>query len=142
MDRSDKLLLSLVLLLLVVTFAATAWPFLYDKQYVFLVEAECNPATETCFYRDCSNPDDCPPNGLEEYKTYTVSANEFEMCTDNSCAAECASGVISCEEIVCGASEEDECALYEPEPEPLIEEESTEETDDGEVLIEERPYGL
>lgn len=113
MDRSDKLLLILVLLLTFATIAATAWLFLYEKKYDFIVEAQCDPAVETCFYRDCSNEDDCPPNGYEEYKTFVLDARDFERCEGDSCAEECESGEIECTPVVCGKSEEDECAVYE-----------------------------
>jgi len=128
MDRSGTLLLSLILLLTVAVFGATAWLFFVDKQYDFYVEAACDPSTETCFYRDCSDEEVyCPPNGLQEYKVFYVSAHDFETCADNSCKNECESGSIPCEELMCGEAEEDECAIYEPPLEEVI----VEEVDEG-----------
>ena len=113
MDKIGKAALVLLSLMVVVGILATGWRFFIEKQYDFVVESSCNPDSETCFYRDCSVEGDCPPNGLELYKTYVVSAADFKQCSDNSCETQCADGSIECELVACGSSEEDEC--YAPE---------------------------
>lgn len=60
--------------------------------------------------RDCSNPDDCPLNGLEEYRLFYISADDFNTCSDNSCRNECLDGTIACEEVICDEENGDDCA--------------------------------
>jgi hypothetical protein len=110
MDKWDKIFLWILVLSVVVVITATAYKFLFVKDYNFVVEAPCDPAVSTCFVRDCSNLDDCPPNGLSDYKVFNVKALDFEKCADNSCLNECLSSQIPCEEIKCGDSEEDSCS--------------------------------
>jgi hypothetical protein len=112
MDKWDKIFLWVIAMLVIVTIASTAYKFLFAKNYDFVVEAPCNTATSTCFTRDCSNPDDCPPNGLSNYRVFNIKAADFEKCSDNSCLNECASGKISCKEIKCGESKDDECSEH------------------------------
>jgi hypothetical protein len=95
--------------MVVTAVCATAYIFLVRKDYDFVVEAPCDPAQETCFFRDCSGGD-CPPNEFEHYRIFSVSAQDFPTCADNSCKAECTDGTLVCTEIVCGESEEDECS--------------------------------
>ncbi len=116
MERSDTIVLSLISVAVIGILGTTAWLFLLKKDYDFVVEAPCDPQTETCFYRECSdlsNTGDCPPNALENYKIYVIRAADFPRCTDNSCSAECGSGLIACTEILCGDGEEDTCATVE-----------------------------
>jgi hypothetical protein len=110
MDKWDKIFLWILALSVVAVIAATAYKFLFAKDYDFVLEAPCDPSTNTCFTRDCSNPDDCPPNGLENYRIFNVKASDFGKCADNSCLNECLSGKISCTETKCGESEEDACS--------------------------------
>lgn len=117
MDRGDIVLLSFITLAIAAAIAATGWLFLYKKDYTFVLEAACDPTTQTCFTRDClSDESDCPPNGLEAYKIYHVAASDFYTCSDNSCAAECASGAITCEEEVCSDDSEDACSANPEAP--------------------------
>lgn len=108
-------MLVLISVMAVLAIGATAWLFLIQKNFVFIVETECDPATQTCFYRDCSNEDDCPINGLENYKVFSMDAKEFYRCKEDSCKASCESGNHACTETVCGESEEDECSVIEAE---------------------------
>ena len=48
----------------------------------------CDPTSQTCFSRDCSEGD-CPPNNLENYRQFTIRARDFSRCSDNSCLKEC-----------------------------------------------------
>lgn len=110
MDKWDKIFLWVLVLSVVAVIAATAYKFLFAKDYVFVVEAPCDPTTNTCFTRNCSIEDECPPNELGNYRMFNVKASDFGKCVDNSCSSECVSGQISCEEIMCGESEEDSCS--------------------------------
>lgn len=140
MERSDRWVLSLISLSVLAVLGVTGWMFLVEERYDFVVEAACDPATETCFYRECSdlsNLGDCPPNGLENYKIYVLNAADFYSCEDNSCAHECRTGTIKCEEVLCGENEEDECAVYEPpieEVEEDVEEQGEEDQIEMQVL--------
>lgn len=106
----NVLFLSAISLIVLVAIGVTAKVYWYDKDYPVLTEASCNPETETCFYRSCFEEEDyCPPNQLEYYRQFLVSAKNFTSCYDNSCLIRCTEGSIECEERVCGESEEDEC---------------------------------
>ena len=109
MARSDTHLIATILFLFFAAVAATAWLFLVREEYDFFVEAPCDSTQEICFVRDCSNPDDCPPNGLSEYTIFKIKAADFNQCADGTCKKECAFNSISCERIVCGDAPEDEC---------------------------------
>lgn len=117
MNKPSKIFLALITLSVLLVIIATAYKFLWLKDYNFYVEAVCDPEIEICFYRDCSIPDDCPPNGLEHYRAFEVPAGDFSNCSDNSCLAECVSGKIQCNELICDESEGYECSfptnLYE-----------------------------
>lgn len=90
--------------------ASNFYHYYISKNYDYLLEASCDPSFEKCFSRDCElSPDDCPPNGLSDYKQFIIKAYDFPKCKDNSCKSECEEGTISCEEIMCGELEEDIC---------------------------------
>jgi len=110
MNKWDKIFLLILVLSVLAVATATTYKFLLEKNYNFVVEAPCDSSTNACFIRSCFNSDDCPPNGLENYRIFNVKASDFEKCTNNSCLNECLSGKISCKETKCGNSEEDECS--------------------------------
>ncbi len=97
-----------ILFLITFLFAvgASFYKYYYTKNYDYLVEASCDPSTEKCFHRDCSNADDCPPNGLSYFKEFYVKAYDFPKCTDDSCKTECTEREISCVPISCEYSQE------------------------------------
>lgn len=99
----------LVVLILVVPIFTSIYKFYLTKNYNFLIEAECDSTTTTCFTRDCSNPDDCPPNGFSEYREYYIKAYNFAQCKNNSCLIECLHGEVECIENICGSSANDTC---------------------------------
>ncbi|HRH22526.1 MAG TPA: hypothetical protein PLB51_00840 [Candidatus Paceibacterota bacterium] len=109
MEKSDKIFLWIIGLSVVAVILATGYNFLFVQKYNFYVEAPCDPATQTCFERDCSEVDACPPNNLSTYRAFYIQAGDFSRCEDNSCLKECTSGTLSCEEIVCGDADEDIC---------------------------------
>lgn len=75
--------------------------FYFQQNYAFVVEVACDTSKETCFQRDCTNPDDCPPNQLSDFKRYTLNAADFKMCENENCAVACETGLIKCEPISC-----------------------------------------
>jgi hypothetical protein len=103
--------IGIIFIVLFLSAILSSWyKYEYTKNYDYLVETECNPDIEVCFSRDCEeDPDSCPPNMLSNYKQYYIKAYDFPNCADESCGEACTSGVIQCEEILCGESEEDEC---------------------------------
>jgi hypothetical protein len=103
----NKTLFAILIVMILAVIAGAYDKYFYTKNYDFFVEAPCDPLKNVCFIRDCD--DGCPPNGLEEYRVFTLSASDFNFCKDNSCLDECTSGSITCEETMCGDSEEDEC---------------------------------
>ncbi len=124
MEASSKALLWAISLSVVAVILSTAYLFLVLKNYDFVVEASCDPAAEEgCFYRDCSTGE-CPPNELEYYRVFLVSAKDFDSCSDNSCLKECTEGSIRCEEVTCDAEAGDDCTIIEDfkedEPEPVF----------------------
>lgn len=112
MERSGKIFLSVISLSVATVILVTGYTFLIQKDYNFIVEAACEPSSEICFHRDCSSGE-CPPNELAYYKTFLISAGDFRKCSDNSCAQECASTAIRCEEIVCDESAGEECSVIQ-----------------------------
>jgi len=99
----------IVFFLLLMPIGSSFYKYYFSKDYKYLIEAACEPSIEICFSRDCSNPDNCPPNGLSLFKEYYVKAYDFEKCSDNSCAKECEKGQIKCSPINCGDSVDDVC---------------------------------
>lgn len=75
--------------------------FYYKKDYNFIVEVPCNISSEICFQRDCSPPDNCPPNKLSNFKRYSLQANDFKMCENEDCSNACETGIIKCKPITC-----------------------------------------
>ncbi len=106
---SNKEFIKLLGISIVAVIIATGYKFYIKKDYDFIVETPCDPISETCFYRDCLEGE-CPPNGLENYKIFTLKAYDFSSCSDKSCFVECTSNAIACTETVCGESREDICS--------------------------------
>ncbi len=80
-----------------------------NKDFVMNLESPCDPQTESCFYRNCSE-EECPPNQLEVYKYVDVPAWFFEKCSENSCFQECLDNTENCEFTYCDPeSVEDTC---------------------------------
>ena len=76
------------------------------KDFQFLVETNCDKNKEQCFERDCTNPDDCPPNNLTVFKRYSLKASDFKYCTNEDCAEACETHKIKCAEVKCINSNE------------------------------------
>jgi hypothetical protein len=123
MRKQETLFLTMVGAMFVAVAVVTAWHFLLQKNYDFVVEAPCDPSSATCYERDCDE-EECPVNGLEQYRVYTVKAAEFAHCADETCVQECSQGTITCTETLCGEGEEDVCSIAEADAEePSLENE-------------------
>ena len=80
--------------------------FLYfEKRYDFIIEVPCDPREEECFERDCSNPDDCPPKELSNFKRYVLDAKDFRYCANEDCEEACEGGLIQCAQLECEVDE-------------------------------------
>jgi hypothetical protein len=97
----NKILFLIITLGFVFTLGMSFYTYLYQKDYFFIVEGTCDPGLEKCFQRECAELDECPSEELSYYKSYKVSASDFANCTNNSCKAECESGVFACIPILC-----------------------------------------
>jgi hypothetical protein len=111
MPRSDLVVITIIGALVVIALAATAWFFLIQKNYNFVIETSCDPTTEKCFHRDCLADNSCPVDGLEDYGVYRISAKDFATCAGDSCELECKTGAASCVKEECGQSGEDSCSV-------------------------------
>lgn len=83
--------------------------YIYAKDFSFLIEATCNPEQQTCYVRDCD--ESCPPNQLEIYSAYEISAADYAKCTTNGCENICQNETTSnlCKEFVCDGEKGDDC---------------------------------
>lgn len=79
--------------------------YYYLKEYSFTIETSCDPQVEWCYERDCTNPDDCPPNGWSDYKQYNIPAADFDKCQADNCVSYCHDSH-QCSEIPCDESED------------------------------------
>lgn len=110
-----------------IAIAVSFYFFYYKKDYKFIVEVACDTTKETCFQRDCTNPDDCPPNGLSDFKRYSLNAGDFSKCENEDCTNACETGTIKCKPIECTVDEilGESCSVTETPAEeelPLTEE--------------------
>lgn len=95
----------LIWIAVAIAFVYVVWfnfqKFVVLKEYDFYVEAPCDTTSgEACHLRDCE-VDECPPNGLTEYKVWKILARDFTLCADQTCDEACSSGLIPCEAIPC-----------------------------------------
>lgn len=104
-ERQPKKLFTpftIINIILFIAVIANSFYFFYiKKNFNFIIETPCDSSMEQCFERDCTNPDDCPPNGLSEFKKYTLRANDFKYCVNEDCKTVCESGQIKCESVAC-----------------------------------------
>src|SRR3989338_5881806 len=91
-----KVLFILVSAMFLAAIVNNFYIFYFKKNYDFIVEASCNPTEQTCFIRDCSEGSECPPNGLEKYRSFSMKARDFEKCSNDSCLTECTTGLVKC----------------------------------------------
>ncbi|MDD5721204.1 MAG: hypothetical protein PHT16_02020 [Candidatus Pacebacteria bacterium] len=121
-DKKSDWFLWLIGISCLVAILVSFYFFYFKKDYDFIVEVACDPSVEICFQRDCSNPDDCPPNELSDFKRFSLKASDFKMCENEDCANACEAGTIKCEPIECEEDEEmgESCSVLEL---PVAEEE-------------------
>ncbi len=101
-ENSHNLFLYVLLGGCILVILSSFYFFYFKKKFDFIIETNCNPETETCFHRDCTNPDDCPPNGFSNYNKYYLRASDFKACGINEdCTEACANGKIKCSKIEC-----------------------------------------
>lgn len=99
---SSNLFLYILLASVLIVIVASFYSFYFKKNYDFFIETECNPETETCFFRDCENdPDICPPNNFSYYNQYTIKAKDFKVCKNEDCKEACGLGLIQCIKTEC-----------------------------------------
>lgn len=78
--------------------------------FVFMVEASCDPATSICYVRDCDE-EYCPPNGFTNFRIFNLPAKAFERCEDNTCENLCLREEPElCEELICDPTIGDACS--------------------------------
>ena len=104
-----KSLVDVFILTFLFAIGVSFYRYYHLKDYSYSVEAVCDPTTEICFSRDCSNSSDCPPNQLSFYKEYRVKAYDFPLCEDDSCSVVCALGSIECNFVQCDQEAGDVC---------------------------------
>jgi len=109
--NKEKIIVWFSTFLVISAILACAYLFFYKKSYDFTVEAPCSKSTATCFVRQCDN-EECPPNQLEEYRVFKLTAADFPKCSNDSCLNECLMGDIRCTEVVCGESADDLCVVH------------------------------
>lgn len=83
--------------------------FYVFKNYDIIIETECNPETGNCFTRDCES-EDCPPNGLSNYKKYIIKGFQFDKCDHAGNCAKFCSNIKNCEPIECDTEAGDLCS--------------------------------
>jgi hypothetical protein len=100
-----------IIILFIVPIFSSFYKYYFLKDYNFIVEAPCDESKETCFTRDCSIADECPPNEISIYKEWYIKAYDFSKCADNTCAKECENGIIKCKAIECDIDAGDNCTI-------------------------------
>ena len=108
-NMMTKILFTLLFSMIFIVVANNFYTFYYQKNYKFIVETPCDPTEQTCFIRHCDENDECPPNGLEQYRLFNLKASDFPKCSSDSCLDECLNSIISCEEVKCNESSGDAC---------------------------------
>ncbi len=107
-----------------VTIGSSFYYFYYLKNYDFVAEVACDNTKESCFIRDCSDPELCPMNELTTFKRYHIRAGDFSACTNEDCALACESGAIKCELEECADNiEAGESCSFQPAEDVLPQEE-------------------
>ena len=84
-----------------IVIASSFYFFYLKKDFQFLIETTCDKNKEQCFERDCTNPDDCPLNGLSVFKRYSLKASDFKYCENEDCTLACETGKVKCTQIKC-----------------------------------------
>ena len=100
-NKSHNIFLYILLGGCLIAILSSFYFFYYKKNFDFLIEVPCDITKEQCFQRDCTNPDNCPPNELSDFKRYSLKARDFKYCKDEDCTSVCESGEVKCTLIAC-----------------------------------------
>jgi hypothetical protein len=108
MDKKSKIFFWVLGVLILASIGVTYWRIMLKKDYIIEAEADCDPATETCFVYKC-NPqtEECTGNPDEDtsyYKLIRRNASKIPTCdpADENCQPlVCGEGEKDCEEILC-----------------------------------------
>lgn len=103
--KSHNVFLYILLISCAVVIATSFYFFYFKKDYNFIVETKCDPTAQTCFYRDCSITDNCPPNNLSYYSVYTLKAKDFNQCINEDCTDFCSLNTGMCIKTECTESD-------------------------------------
>lgn len=100
------------LILFVVVVGWNVYSYYFQKNFEVFTESMCDPELQNCFYRDCTL-EECPPNGFEYYKKFSIQAYNLKQCDQNGdCGTFCEEKSTSCTEIPCDSST-DACSATE-----------------------------
>ena len=100
-DKKNNWFLWLIGVSCLVVILVSFCSFYFKKNYNFIVETACDTSKEECFQRDCANPDDCPPNGLSDFKRFSLKASDFQYCQNEDCTMICENRAIKCAPVKC-----------------------------------------
>jgi len=114
--KSHNTFIYILLFSVIIVVAISFYNFYFQKNYDFLVETSCDSTSETCFYRDCSIADECPPNNLSYYNKYTIKASDFAMCKNEDCTNFCKENASLCLKTECTDEDIESELCLEPEP--------------------------
>ncbi len=113
--KGNNFFIYILLTSVLIVILSSFYSFYLKKNYDFFIETECNPNTDTCFYRDCeNNPDECPLNNLSFYNQYTIKAKDFSVCRNEDCKEACGLGLIKCVKTECTETDINDGLCVEP----------------------------
>lgn len=123
MDKKTKIFFTLFFLLVIGAVFFSFYKYFIVRDYDVRLEADCDPAIESCFIYTCEPADDseCPENPEERvsyYKMIEKKASKIELCNpgEEGCEAGGCTRGDDCREIFCGeisSREEDGCMYPE-----------------------------
>lgn len=90
----------LLLYSVLVVLAASGYKYWIAENYEYLVEAPCDSHAQECYERNCED-DYCPPNNLSIYRVFSMPADKFRTCSDNTCLDYCVATETQCVELLC-----------------------------------------
>ena len=109
-SKTTKFVFLIIVLLTLVLLVHNFHTFYLQKDYQFLVETSCGEG-ETCFVRDCSSTDECPPSELETYRLFSIKASDFSKCVGGDCHNQCLDGSVDCREVRCDVEAGETCQI-------------------------------
>ena len=108
MDKKSKIFFWVLGILILASIGVTYWRIMLKRDYIIEAEADCDPATETCFVYECDpSAEECTGNPNEDtsfYKIIRRNASKIPTCdpADENCQPlVCGEGEKDCEEILC-----------------------------------------